>query len=152
MAILDLRSFTVLMAMAFLATSVVLAQPLRMNTDDNRVAIGGYDTVAYFTMGKPTKGDPRFEANWQDARWHFATAEHRDMFVRDPDHYAPRYGGFCAVGLSRGYLSIVDPEAWRVVGGRLFLTFTKKGQDIFQEDIAGTIQKAEKNWQTLGPR
>jgi hypothetical protein len=147
----DLR-FTAVAAVTFLAASLAVAEPLKINAGNDHVAIGGYDTVAYFTMGKPTRGDPRFEASWQEARWQFASAEHRDMFVRDPDRYAPRYGGFCTVGLARGYLSTVDPEAWRIVDGRLFLTFMKKGQDIFQEDIAGTIEKAEKNWRTLGQR
>jgi hypothetical protein len=152
MPILDVRSLTVLVAAIGFAAGVAAAEAMKVNVDDSYVAIGGYDTVAYFTLGKPTKGDPRFEANWQDARWQFVTAEHRDMFVRDPDRYAPRYGGFCAVGMARGYLSTVDPEAWRIVDGKLFLTFRKRGQEIFQEDIPGTIEKAEKNWQTLGQR
>jgi hypothetical protein len=152
MPMLDLRRFTVAMAATMFVASLAVAEPIKINAGDNHIAIGGYDTVAYFTAGKPTKGDPRFEANWQEARWQFATAEHRDMFVRDPDRYAPRYGGFCAVGLARGYLATVDPQAWRLVDGKLFLTFTTKGQDIFQEDIAGTIANAEKNWETLGQR
>jgi hypothetical protein len=152
MPVSGLRSFMALAALVVIALSPARAGPIKVNADSGHIAIGGYDTVAYFTMGTPTKGDPRFEAHWQDARWQFATSEHRDMFVRDPDRYAPRYGGFCAVGLSRGYLSTVDPEAWRVVDGKLFLTFTKKGQDIFAEDIAGTIEKAENSWQALGPR
>lgn len=139
-------------ALTAFATSPAAADAIRINAGDDHIAIAGYDAVAYYTLGKPTKGDPRFEANWQEARWHFATAEHRDMFVRDPDRYAPRYGGFCAVGISRGYLSMVDPEAWRIVDGKLFLTFAKKGQEIFQQDIAGTIGKAERNWETLGSR
>ncbi len=65
-----------------------------INTDDVGVAIKGYDTVAYFTDGRAEKGNPEFEALWQDARWHFASAEHRDMFKADPERYAPQYGGY----------------------------------------------------------
>jgi hypothetical protein len=147
-----LRPFTVLVAAVLFAAVPAAAGPIKVNANDDHVAIEGYDTVAYFTLRKPVKGDPRFEAHWQDARWQFATAEHRDMFQRDPDRYAPRYGGFCSVGISRGYLATVDPEAWRIVDDRLFLTHKKRGQEIFQEDIPGTIEKAEKNWLMLGQR
>jgi len=65
-----------------------------INTDDFGVAIKGYDTVAYFTEGRAVKGTAAFETLWQDARWQFASAEHRDMFKADPEHYAPQYGGY----------------------------------------------------------
>lgn len=34
------------------------------NMDSKKVAIHGYDTVAYFTEGKPTKGTDEFEHAW----------------------------------------------------------------------------------------
>jgi hypothetical protein len=141
-----------LISMTCFAASLAAGEAIRINVDSDRIAIKGYDPVAYFTIGKPTKGDPRFEASWQEARWLFATAEHRNMFIADPDRYAPRYGGHCTVGLARGYLTTVDPEAWRIVDGKLYLTLTRKAQDIFAEDIPGTIEKAERNWQSFGRR
>lgn len=142
----------ILIVLGLAAAWPATADTIKVNADASHVAIGGYDTVSYFTLGKPTKGDPRFEVHWQGARWQFATAEHREMFARDPDRYAPRYGGFCAVGLSLGYLATVDPEAWRIVHGKLFLTHTMKGQELFEQDVAGTIDKAERNWPLLGQR
>lgn len=58
------------------------------------VAIEGYDTVAYFTEGRAMKGNPDINYDWNQARWHFATVEHRDMFTADPDKYAPTHAGF----------------------------------------------------------
>ncbi len=66
------------------------------NVDSDKVAIHGYDTVAYFTEGEPTKGSANFEHSWQDARWQFASATNRDLFTANPDRYAPQYGGYCA--------------------------------------------------------
>src|SRR5262245_29362197 len=60
------------------------------------VAIDGYDPVAYFTDGKPVEGKKEFQTTWNGATWRFASAEHRDLFVKDPTHYAPQYGGYCA--------------------------------------------------------
>lgn len=139
-------------AVVVLAVTPAIAQSAKINVDENYVAINGYDTVAYFTFGKPTKGDPGIGVRWEDAQWHFANAEHRDMFVRDPDRYAPRFGGFCALGISRGYLSSVDPEAWQIVGGKLFLAADKKSQTAIQGDITGILGMAEKNWPNLKRR
>jgi hypothetical protein len=134
------------------AGALVWAEPVKINVDEHYVAIGGYDTVAYFTLHRPTKGDPRFEAKWEGARWHFASAEHRDMFLRDPDRFAPRFGGFCAVGISRGYLSIVDPEAWVIVGDRLFLASGTRDRDVLRQNSSDMVENAEKNWPKLrGP-
>ncbi len=52
-----------------------------VNTTAENVAILGYDPVAYFTEAEPRLGDPDFEHVWQDARWRFVSAEHRDLFV-----------------------------------------------------------------------
>ncbi len=152
MPILGFRRMAAILAASLFAVSLAIADPRKINTDENRVAIGGYDTVAYFTLAKPAKGEPRFEVVWAEARWRFASAEHRDMFLRDPDRYAPRFGGFCAVGLSRGHLATVNPEAWQIVDGKLFLTFSKKSLEELQQDIAGTVAKAEQNWPLFGQR
>lgn len=66
----------------------------RINTTPEGVALHGYDVVAYFTLGKATKGDRQFSYDWQGATWHFANARHRDAFSADPQAYAPRYGGY----------------------------------------------------------
>lgn len=58
------------------------------------IAIHGYDTVAYHTENRAVKGKKEFSYEWNDAEWHFASAENRDLFAADPDRYAPQYGGF----------------------------------------------------------
>ncbi len=65
-----------------------------VNVDSNGVAMKGYDTVAYFTQGKPVKGSSEFEHKWNGAKWHFVNAEHLSLFKNDPEKYAPRYGGY----------------------------------------------------------
>ncbi len=156
MANLSLKSLR--MTLAGLVLAVALALPAavageaqqRVNTDGDRVAIRGYDPVAYFTMTRPVKGRPEFEHVWQDARWRFANAEHRDMFAREPDRYSPRYGGFCTGGMALGRLAPIDPEAWAIIDGRLYLNYSKEGRDRLVENPAPTIAKAEDNWTELG--
>jgi hypothetical protein len=68
--------------------------------DETRLSISGYDPVSYFTDGKPVPGKTEFEYVWHEARWRFASAAHRDLFVTDPEHYAPQYDGYCAMGVA----------------------------------------------------
>jgi YHS domain-containing protein len=86
-----------------------------------RVMLKGYDTVAYFTDGKPMKGDPKLSYDWDNERYYFATAEHRAMFVADPDRYAPQFGGYCTGSMSRGVRNEGHPEAWVIVDRKLYV-------------------------------
>src|SRR5215204_3697773 len=96
---------------AILVASTAVAGE-RINKNAEGLAILGYDTVAYFTDGRPVKGSPEFEYVWQDARWRFASAEHRRLFASEPDRYAPQFGGFYMGSVGLGRLSPIDPEAW----------------------------------------
>ncbi len=109
-------------------------------------AVHGYDPVAYFTDGKPAAGKADFEFEWKGAKWRFATAEHRDAFKAAPEKYAPQYGGYCAYAVSQGRVADIDPKAWSIVGGKLYLNYDSDIQKKWQADIPGYITKADKNW------
>ena len=66
----------------------------RVNTDSFGVAIQGYDPLAYHTEGRPVKGKKDIFYSWNDATWQFASTRNRDLFVSDPERYAPQYGGY----------------------------------------------------------
>ena len=121
-----------------------------VSVDAAKVAIQGYDAVAYFTEGRPTKGSPDFEYQWHDARWRFSSAANRELFTHKPDAYAPQFGGFCAGGIIDGIFYRPDPEAWAIVDGRLYLNGSKAGLAEWKQDIAGNIEKGQKRWESLG--
>lgn len=116
---------------------------------DGELAIRGYDPVAYHLQSQPVKGSPQFTYQWMGATWQFSSAENRDRFQAEPERYAPQYGGYCAYGVSKGHAVSVDPEAWRIVDGKLYLNYSKGVQKSWLEDIPGNIQKADKNWPDL---
>jgi len=116
---------------------------------ENGVAIRGADPVAYFAQGKATKGDTAFEHAWMGATWRFASAANRDAFRADPAKYAPQYGGWCAWAVSQNYTAPIDPEAWKIVGGRLFLNYSKSVQGRWALDESGNIAKGDRNWPGL---
>ena len=113
---------------------------------DKGVAIQGYDVVAYFTDNAAVKGNARLVHTWNGVEWRFASAEHRDAFAKEPARYAPAFGGYCAYGVSRGYAVDIDPEAFAVVDGTLYLNYSKSVQRTWNEDRPGYIQKARQRW------
>ncbi len=118
-----------------------------INVDSDFVAIHGYDTVAYFTEGKPTKGKIEFEHTWQDARWQFASVVNRDLFATNPDRYAPQFGGYCAAGVALGEYADVDPEAWTIVDGKLYMISTKENSEFWRKASEAHISYADYNWE-----
>ena len=122
--------------------------------DEARLSISGYDPVAYFTDGKPVPGKTEFEYVWRDARWRFAGAAHRDLFVKDPDHYAPQYDGYCAMGVADAVVfgphkDTIDRAAWAIVDGKLYLTHTTHVLDRWRQHAAENIKRADENWSTV---
>ena len=113
------------------------------------VAIKGYDPVAYFTEGAPHKGDPAFAAQYRGAVWHFATAENKAKFEADPDKYAPVYGGYCAYGVAQGYLVKIEPDAWSIEGGKLYLNYDRSVQKTWSAKPGEYIEIADRKWPGL---
>ena len=135
---------------ALMATHALAGDPQKMiNTGPDNVAIKGYDTVAYFTEGQPMKGKPEFVYSWNDARWHFVNTTQRDLFAANPERYAPQFGGHCSMALSRDEVKVIDPEAWAIVDGKLYLSYSKPGIQKFRQNAAENIKKAEENWTKL---
>jgi YHS domain-containing protein len=99
-----------------------LEHKYRTRANKKGVAIKGYDPVAYFTIGEPTKGSSDITYQWDDAEWWFSTEAHRDEFAADPLAYVPQFGGNCAVAAATGHRVKASPKRWRIEkDGRLYL-------------------------------
>jgi len=128
----------VFMSLAFAGEAPVFA------TDDG--AIRGYDPVAYFTMGEPTRGSDQFTTSWQGATYKFASAANLALFKEEPEAYAPQYGGYCAYAVSKGATAGTVPEAWTIVDGKLYLNYSLAVQQRWRKDVPGHIRAADRNW------
>jgi len=113
------------------------------------LALKGYDAVAYFNDGNAVEGSEQFIHEWNGAKWLFASAANRDAFAIDPPKYAPQYGGYCAWAVGHGYTAKGDPEAWKIVNGKLYLNYSKEVQAKWVQDIPGYIEKGDENWPTF---
>ncbi len=111
-----------------------------------RVALKGYDPVAYFTDGKPEKGSKEFTFAFDDTTYWFKSAAHRDKFAANPEQYAPQFDGYCAIQLSRGHKVEADPEAWTITNGKLYVFSLKKGVPKFRKESVAIAEKANENW------
>ena len=109
------------------------------------LALNGYDAVAYFS-GNAAQGSGEFTHEWNGATWRFVNAANRDQFANEPQKYAPQYGGYCAWAVGHGYTAKGDPEAWKIVDGKLYLNYSKDVQAKWERDIPGFIAKGDENW------
>ena len=139
-----IKGFAAAIAVALSSSS--FAADVQINTDRNDLAIQGYDTVSYFSESGPVKGSPEYSSSYRDAIYHFASAENRDTFRADPEKYAPQFGGYCAMGVALNKKLDVDPLAWRIVDGKLYLNLNKQVQTKWLEDVPGNIATAQRNW------
>jgi YHS domain-containing protein len=118
-------------------------------TDTKGVALEGYDPVSYFTDGKPAKGDPKIEATFNGALYHFVSQEHRETFEKAPTKYVPAYGGYCGYAASVGKVRPANPLLWSIVDGQLIVQHTKGAVELWETDVAGNKAKADTNWPKL---
>jgi YHS domain-containing protein len=121
------------------------------------VAIDGYDPVAYFTDGRAVKGSAEFRHEFLGETWHFASATNRDAFAADPAAYAPQYGGYCAgemtfADVSTGITTNIDPEAWRIIDGKLYLFYDSGYAEVFEKNAGELIEKADSEWPKVEAR
>ena len=116
------------------------------NLDRKGVAIKGYDPVAYFTDGKPARGEAQYASTFEGATYHFASAQHQKMFDAEPGKYAVQYGGFCGYAVSKGYTADIDPKQFVIVEGRLVLQNNAGALKLWNKDSAGNFRKANENW------
>jgi YHS domain-containing protein len=114
-----------------------------------RLALKGYDPVAYFTDGKPTAGKPEYEATYDGARYRFASVRNLELFKADPDRYAPQYAGACTAGIAMGVKVESDPEQWQIVDGKLFVFSSATTAEAMRRDPQGMITQAQEHWKTL---
>ena len=147
-----MRGLALALVMSVMTWAGVAAQgppPTPVNVDAHGVTLHGYDAVAYFTEGKAVPGNPQFEFAWGGATWRFASAANRDRFAKAPEQFAPQFGGYCAWAVSRNYTADIDPQAFAVVDGKLYVNYSTLIQARWRLDRAGNIVKGHQNWPGL---
>ena len=139
------KTVVLVLVLAFYLTGVAGAGEINTGYFGD-VAIKGYDPVAYFTEQRAIKGTEDISHKWLGAKWNFSSEKHKNLFSENPINYAPQYGGYCADGIAYGDTTTnIDPEAWRIIEGKLYLNYDQ-GSAIEIEELEGQLEKSVENW------
>jgi YHS domain-containing protein len=139
-------------ALAVFVSASASAADLVNVSGASKVALSGFDTVAFFTDSKPVNGSPFITAEYQGATYFFSTEEHKKLFVANPAKYAPQFGGYCAFGVALDKLFPVDISTWQVREGKLYLNLNSDILKKFNAEFAAYSAKANGNWPGLVAR
>ncbi|AXT63728.1 YHS domain protein [Aquimarina sp. AD10] len=124
--------------------------------DDNGLAIGGYDVVAYFS-NTAIQGSTKITEKYNNATYQFSTTENRDTFKSDPEKYLPQFGGHCAWGVGAKDTKFpINPETFDIVDGKLYLFYNgpSEGGDfnamqLWNVDTTTLKIAAHKKWPSV---
>ncbi|QDU66814.1 YHS domain-containing (seleno)protein [Engelhardtia mirabilis] len=95
------------------------------NVGREHLALEGWDPVSYFPEGggEPVEGSESIETTYRGLIWRFASEDHREQFVADPERFEPAYGGWCAWAMVDGEKVEVDPQSFLIEDGELLLFY-----------------------------
>ena len=133
-------------SLAMIAFPAMAASPAGTVNLQDGPAVAGHDVVAYFTAGRATPGRADLTAENEGATYRFSSEANRDAFIAAPSRYLPQYGGYCAFGLARGYKAVIDPKAFTIVDGRLYLNYSPAIQAKWRAQQSADINLANTNW------
>ena len=118
----------------------------------NNVILKGYDPVAYFNQGKAVMGNPLIKSSYNGATYLFASREDKAEFEQSPAKFEPQYGGYCAYSMSKGERHDIDPKAFHIYKGKLYVCGTPEQMKEFSANIDANASKADQNWLKIGPQ
>jgi len=129
------------------------AKRLKEYNLENKVAIQGYDPVAYFTQKKAVKGKSTITATNEGVIYYFSTQANKEAFAKSPATYEPQYGGWCSYAMGNngpnGEKVEIDPETFKIVDGKLNLFYNAYFNNTLKswnKNEAVLKKKADVNW------
>lgn len=120
---------------------------------EKKVAIQGYDPVAYFVQKKAVKGKSTLASTHDGVVYYFSSQANKDLFLKNPSSYEPQYGGWCAFAMGDyGEKVEINPETFKIIDGKLYLfynAFFNNTLKSWNKDETNLKKKADTNWKKL---
>ena len=117
---------------------------------EKKVAIQGYDPVAYFVQKKAVKGKSTLASTYDGVVYYFSSQANKDLFLKNPSSYEPQYGGWCAFAMGDyGEKVEINPETFKIIDGKLYLfynAFFNNTLKSWNKDETNLKKKADTNW------
>lgn len=133
-----------------LCAQVTNSERVRHFNLEQKIAIQGYDPVAYFTSGKAIKGSAKIASTYLGVIYYFSSEANKKAFISNPSNYEPQYGGWCAFAMGDyGKKVEIDPETFKIVNGKLYLFYNAYFNNTLKswnKDERNLKAKADKNW------
>jgi len=130
------------------ATSAFAESDAIYTTWRNNTAVDGFDVVTFFS-GKPQEGKSEFSTHYMGADWYFSNQANKDLFLTNPQQFAPQYGGYCAWAVAQGKLAAGRAEHWYVEDGKLYLNYNGRIKRRWLKEKAVFIVNADNRWLTI---
>lgn len=141
------------LVMTFCAGMAQTSKPVKLNVGSDRLAIEGYDPVAYFKQKKAVEGKKDLKYEYQGVVYRFSTQQNLNDFIATPASYMPQYGGWCAYAMgASGETVEVDPETFKIIDGKLYLFYNKffnNTLESWNKNENSLKAKADSNWKIL---
>lgn len=125
------------LAAACLAGSVLAQSP--------PVGLKGHDPVSYFTDGRPVKGSPGINYDFDESRYLFSSQKNRERFASSPERYTPQFTGLCATGMAYGMKAEADPTVWKIIDGKLYVFSSAQAREKIEQDPS-LLARSKQNW------
>lgn len=145
-------SFVIISIIGLIGACSTASDSYLISIDADGLAVNGYDVVAFLTDDKATQGSKTFEFVWHGAKWLFSSEENLNKFKKEPELYAPEFGGYCAHAMADGQKIAGDPINWKVIDGKLFLMQNPEMKKQWEMNQAENIKKAQEQWAKLNAR
>ena len=117
---------------------------------DAGLALAGYDPVAYMSDSPAAmKGKASMVLVHGGVTYHFANKENLATFKASPAKYEAGYGGWCAWAMAQGKKVAVDPTAYAVENGNLYLFYNADKRDEWLADKASFLGRSDQAWGKL---
>lgn len=150
------RQYLISLSLFVLVTHLMYSQKEKdklYNTNQENIAASGYDVVAYFNQDKPVEGNQNISSEHHGVIYLFASPENKDLFDQSPSKYAPQYGGWCAYAMGKkGEKVGVNPKAYSIEDGKLYLFYKKGGTDTlkrWQKNATELKSQADSEWSKM---
>ncbi|MBS1680745.1 MAG: YHS domain protein [Bacteroidetes bacterium] len=118
----------------------------------NNIALEGYDPVSYFA-GQPAEGNEKISFAYKGITYFFSTLTNANKFKTNPASYEPAYGGWCAYAMGESGEKVkIDPETYKIVGGKLYLFYNFWGNNtlkVWNKNENKLKLKADNNWKKI---
>lgn len=120
---------------------------------ENKIAIQGYDPVAYFSQKKTIKGKSNFASIYEGVTYYFSSQVNKDLFIKNPASFEPQYGGWCAYAMGSSAEKVeINPETFKIIDGKLYLFYNAYFNNTLKswnKNELNLKKAANENWKKL---